>query len=216
MENTKFKNIEVTWESFPGPCYDPQERFGDCPGDLISLMNNEQIPIHDRIWAFTKCTGVSDMQKRLFAVRCIRETPLNDTMFVIDLIKDERSLKAIEVAEKYALGLANENDIDSASAAAWAAAMAAALAPEKAAAMAAVSAAERNAERNAESDSAMAAAWAAERDSISDYAWSAATDSAWAAGWVAEWASESDYAMNSAMDSARNAQIQIIKSMFFE
>jgi hypothetical protein len=55
---------------------------------------------------------------RLFAVRCARE--------VQHLMKDQRSLDALDVAEKYARGKATDQELDAARAAAWDAARAAA------------------------------------------------------------------------------------------
>jgi len=55
---------------------------------------------------------------RLFAVRCARE--------VQHLMKDQRSLGALDVAEKYARGEATDEELSAAWAAAWDAASAAA------------------------------------------------------------------------------------------
>lgn len=194
MEHPKFINPEVTWSSFPDPCYDPQEKYGDCPADLLSIINAERIPAEDRIWAFANCTEISDSQKRLFSVRCVRETPLENGWFVINLIKDERSLMAIEIAEKYALGIATHDDLavalKAAKYASWAAAMYVTWV------------------------SAIEAAWCAAKDT----AWAAAMHAARAAASEAErysadgatWAA----AKYAARETARAAQIKIIKSMF--
>jgi hypothetical protein len=102
-------------------------------------------PEHDREW-------------RLFAVWCARQ--------VQHLITDPRSIKALDVAEAFANGLASQSELD----AAWAAAMAAA--------------------RDVVRDAAWAAAWAAARAAARD----AARDAAWAAAWAAERAAERDAA----------------------
>ena len=91
---------------------------------------------------------------RLFAVFCARR--------VQHLMKDKRSLAALDVAERFANGEATENELAAARVAAWDAAAAAA--------------------RVAAEDTADAA-WAAARAA----AWAAARDAAWAAGsmWAA-------------------------------
>ena len=61
---------------------------------------------------------VCPKELRLFAVRCARE--------VQHLMKDQRSLDALDVAEKYARGKATDQELDAARAAAWDAARAAA------------------------------------------------------------------------------------------
>ena len=55
---------------------------------------------------------------RLFACWCVRNTPLHDGRTAWDLLTDKRSQTAVEVAERYADGLATQDELD----AAWAAA----------------------------------------------------------------------------------------------
>jgi hypothetical protein len=55
----------------------------------------------------------------VFACRCVRETPLADGRKVWDLLTDERSRNAVEVAERFARGKATRDELDSARAAAW-------------------------------------------------------------------------------------------------
>ena len=71
---------------------------------------------------------------RLFAVWCVRETPLADGRKVCDLLTDERSKNALVVAKKYATGNATNQEL---AAARYAAARAAAEAAAEAAARAA-------------------------------------------------------------------------------
>jgi len=97
----------------------------------------------------TGCTP-DDKTLRLFAVWCVRDTPLADGRKVFDLLTDDRSKNALVVAEKYATGNATDQEL----AAAWVAAGAAA----------------RAAARAAAGD----AAWAAAGDAAWDAAWDAA------------------------------------------
>ena len=56
---------------------------------------------------------------RLWGCWCIRNTPIADGRFVWDLLTDERSRHAVEVAEKFARGEATREELDSAASAAW-------------------------------------------------------------------------------------------------
>ena len=86
-----------------------------------------------RVWL--ACRVLPDNLLRKFACRCVRE--------VWHLLTDERSRNAVEVAERHADGLATDDEL----AAAWAAARAAAM--------------------DAARDAAMDAAWDASRDAAS-------------------------------------------------
>jgi hypothetical protein len=133
-----------------GPCYDPSKYLrGDWRGTAITLLRDNRIPVADRLWGVLHTDLCSEKLMRLFAVWCARQ--------VQHLMKDPRSINALDVAERFANGQATEQERaaaqDAARAAAWAAARAAA------------------------QDAARAAAWDAARAAAQDAAW----DAAWAA-----------------------------------
>ena len=105
--------------------------------------------VEDAIWCLRAVEG-HDREIRLFAVFCARQ--------VQHLLTDQRSVEAIDVAERYANGEATEKEL-------WVAELASAEAASYAASWTACAA-------------ACAAAWAA-RGPASDVAW-AARDAAWA------------------------------------
>lgn len=96
-----------------GACYDPANVLGDgWTGTALDILNMDSIPVQDRIWAGIQC--LSEKDQRLFAVRCVRETPIGGGRFVVNLLSDERSFDALVVAEKYARGEATEEELSTA------------------------------------------------------------------------------------------------------
>ena len=73
------------------------------------------------IWTVTRPGVFPDSVLRKLACRFVRETPLSDGRKVWDLLTDERSRKAVEVAEAYADGKATYEELQTAYAAACAA-----------------------------------------------------------------------------------------------
>lgn len=129
------------------------------------------------IWTVTRPNVFPDAVLRKLACRFVRETPLSDGRTVWDLLTDERSRKAVEVAELYADGKATKEDLEAArAAAADAAAYTAACAAAHAAAYDAVYTAACAAAEAAARDAAYTAAYAADAD-----AYEAAADDAKAA-----------------------------------
>jgi len=138
------------------------------------------------IWALG-AFGVSDNKKnRLFACWCVRNTPIGDGRTTWDLLIDERSKNAVIVAERFANGEANKEELAVARIAAGDAAWSITGAAAMDAAWAAVDAA-RDVAGDAAMDAARTAAWAARsaarsarvaRDAARA-AGAAAVDSAW-------------------------------------
>ena len=177
----------LTWADFAKhePCYNPADKYGEFEGTILDLMQHPDIPAKDKLWAFKREGIANDKTLRLFAVACARR--------VQHLMKDQRSIDALDVAERYANGEATENELAAARNAAEDAARAARNAAENAAADAAWAAA--NAARNAAENAAWYAARAARN--AAENAAAAARDAAWyAAGDAAE-------------NAARQAQVEI-------
>ena len=129
------------------------------------------------LWALDRIGYDDKKTLRLYACACVRRTPLANGRTVWDLLPDERSRTAIDIAERYANGNASVDDLTAAGTAAWAAAEAAARAAEAAAGAAAWEAVW------AAGSAAEAAAWATW---AAEAAARAATWAAEAATWAAE------------------------------
>jgi hypothetical protein len=80
-------------------------------GTILDLLDMESIPAKDRIWAATRPGVLSDKVLRLAAVAFREQTPLGDGRKVFDLLTDERSIKALGVAELYAHGEASKQEL---------------------------------------------------------------------------------------------------------
>jgi len=176
--------------------------IGDDMADVWDAMI-EQGKHEWLIWTATRPGVFPDSVLRKLACRFVRETPLSDGRKVWDLLTDERSRKAVEVAELYADGKATYEELDAARAAANIAVRAAARDAACAATAAAAYAA----------DAAYAAAFAAR---AADAAYAAAfaarvTDAAYAAAFAARVTCAAAYA--AAYDAAKAAQAQMIAEM---
>jgi hypothetical protein len=133
----------------------------DEPLSLLTIL--ESNGLDDAIWCL-RAMPEHNRHWRLFAVWCARQ--------VQHLMTDQRSIAALDVAERHANGLATDLELaaagDAARAAARAAAEAAAWDASWDAAEAAARAAARDAARAAAWDAAWDAAWAAARDAARD------------------------------------------------
>jgi len=102
------------------------------------------------LWAVRAEENTDANMLRRIACRCVRETPLSGGRVVWDLLTDERSRTAVEVAERYIAGEATGADLDAA----------------------------QDAAREAAREAARDAAWEAAQDAAWDAAW-AARAAAW-------------------------------------
>ena len=158
------------------------------------------------VWTATRPNVFTDSVLRKLACRFVRETPLADGRKIWDLLTDERSRRAVEVAEIYANGKATDGELQAAYAAAYAAADAADAA--YAAARDAAYAAEADArDAEAAADAAASAAYTA-----ADAAYAA--DVAEVAAYAAEAAArDADAAARDAYDAAKAAQVRMIAEL---
>jgi hypothetical protein len=154
------------------PCYDPSE---------IGIPDDETLPVvewvekyrnqvkekQDVIWLICRNEFMSDRDLRLFAVWCTRESYQYCTD---EYPLDQRSIDAVDCAERYANGEATSDEL----AAAWAAARAAAWEAARAAAGVAARAAAGVAARAAAGEAAGAAAREAARAAAGEAAGAAA------------------------------------------
>ena len=124
----------------------------DDPLSLITILDSNGID--DALWCL-RAVYDHDKEIRLFAVWCARQ--------VQHLMTDQRSVVALDVAERFANGDATKEELDAARAAAW------------------------NAAEGAARSAAWNAAWGAARSAAGDAAGAAAMDAAWAAAMAAAW-----------------------------
>jgi hypothetical protein len=133
--------------------------------------------LDDTLWCLRCLPDSHSSWMRKYAVWCARQVQY--------LMSDQRSIFALDVAERYADGLATDAELS----AAWDAA--------------------RDAARDAALAAARAAALAAARDAAWDAAWDAALAAARAAAWAAAW----DAALAAAGDAAGDAQTAKLREM---
>ena len=86
----------------------------DEPISLATVLQSNDLD--DALWALRSCKQTPEMirAERLFGVWCARQ--------VQHLMTDERSIAALDVAERHANGYATDDELAAARAAAWAAA----------------------------------------------------------------------------------------------
>src|ERR1035437_9125479 len=130
------------------PCYNPIKYIKDDETHtILSFLDIKEIPFEDKLWLIFRNYFVSDKLMRLFAVWSARQ--------VQHLMKDERSIKALDIAEAFANGNASSEEL--------AAALASSVAGAKGAARDAGWADARDAAWAASRDASLAAARAAAR-----------------------------------------------------
>ena len=107
------------------PCYDPSKIVSDENEELtvvewVNKYRNLVDSEADIIWLLCRKKFMSDRDMRLFAVWCARES------FKLQESVDERSVNAVNMAERFANGECTENDLSAARLAAESAAQSAA------------------------------------------------------------------------------------------
>lgn len=181
----------LTWSDFEKSRI-LQEMYGYFSGSILDILNHPKIPNKDKIWAFTREGIMDDKTLRLFAVRCARQ--------VQHLMKDQRSIQALDVSERYANGLATDEELAKAWEVAGEAAREAARGARDAAWVAA---------RNAAEEAATWAAW-----EVAWVAWVAARNAARAA--ALEGTEEADEAWEAANKAQVQIAIELIKEFYEE
>ena len=181
MNNLPILNCDFFREA--KACYDPATVLGeDWNGTALDILDHPQISSDDKIWAVCAKGALPESVQRLMAVAFVRETTLHDGRNVVDLSTDERSLKALEVAELHALGRATEGELDAA----------------------------RDAAKDAGATWAAGAAWAATIAAAWNAAWNAAGAATIAAAWNAAWNSGAAAARGAARDAQAEIARRVI------
>ena len=177
------------------PCYTPESiginsDYVDTVPNFIRDYKGKVKQLADIIWVLVRKEFISTKQSQLFAIWCARQ--------VQHLMIDQRSIDAIDVAERYINGLATKEELSAAHDAAYAAAYAARADAAYAAAADAAYAAYAAADAAADTAYAAAAAAAAAADAAA----AAAVNAAAAA------------AVNAAAYAMRNKQIDYLLDLF--
>lgn len=152
-------------------------RSDDEPLPLVTILNSNGM--EDAMWALRVVKG-EDARIRRFAVWCARQ--------VQHLMADPRSVDALTVAERYADGMATDDELQAANLAAWKVPDIWAWTAAGAAARAAATASQRDAAWAAAGAATWEAAVAARRDARSggNAAGDAAEEAAWTAARAAQ------------------------------
>lgn len=100
------------------PCYDPGKHLPeDWQGTAIDILNHPTIPFEDQLWCVLRKDLVSERTMRIYAVWCARQAA--------PYVKKEERPKfhsILDVAHRFAMGEATEEERDAAEDAAWEAA----------------------------------------------------------------------------------------------
>lgn len=89
------------------PCYPAERHLSvDWKGTVLDILDHPKIPMQDKLWVVCREELLSPKLLRLFAVWCARQ--------VQHLMKDQRSIDALDVAERFANGLATKEELDAA------------------------------------------------------------------------------------------------------
>ncbi len=119
---------KLTWKADiepHDPCFKNPPTFWQNGMTILDILHHPKISDQDKLWAFSRKGIVPERAQRMFACKCCRDTPLNNGKVLWGLLEDERSRKAVEVAERFANGEATQEELKAAADAAHAASRAA-------------------------------------------------------------------------------------------
>ena len=150
-------------------------------------------------WALEQINWSDERIFRLFMCWCAMETPLADGLKTGDLLTHPDSIKAVEVARRFANGEATAEELS----AAWSAALSAALSPALSPALSAALSPARSAAWSAARSAALSAALSPARSAAWSAAWSAAESAAWSAAESAAWSAARSVARSAQADQLR-------------
>lgn len=98
------------------PCVDPTIYAPeDWTGTVLDVLKMESVSDNHALWLACQFGVLPERTRRLMACAFVRHTPIGDGRTVWDLLTDERSKNAVEVAERYANGQVTEEELSAAS-----------------------------------------------------------------------------------------------------
>ena len=168
MKRITAENIMAWWPCDGYPIEKVTSLFGRRKSATVTEVLRAPIPAVDRLWVVLREELISPRQLRLFACACANRALSRERKSGRE--PDKRSIEAIAVARRYAMGKATTEELSAAGNAAWSAADAAGSAAGNAAWSAA----------DAAGSAAGSAAWSAAGNAARSAAWNAA----WSAAWI--------------------------------
>jgi hypothetical protein len=87
------------------PCYDPNKFLSEnWAGTILDILDLKDVKVEEKFWVVLRPDFLDEKTLKLFAIKCCREIKY--------LIEDERSLKALDIAEAYILGKATKEELE--------------------------------------------------------------------------------------------------------
>ena len=89
------------------PCYDPTRYLPEnWEGTALDILTNAYIPPKDKVWVVCR--------DRFMDLQTLKKFAISSARTVQHLMKDERSLRALDIAERYIKGEVTDADIQTA------------------------------------------------------------------------------------------------------